>query len=105
MQRLQAFQYKLMPTGEQQRLMRRFAEQGLGVAESALRARREKAGLCRIVQAAHQVAQQHRYPVAGGGAHGEVFGEIRPASTIAQVSALASPEFWVEIEVSAIVSK
>lgn len=37
-------------------------------------------------------------------AHGEVFGEIRPASTLIEVSNLVSPELLVEIEVTAILS-
>lgn len=44
------------------------------------------------------------YAEGVGRAHREVFAEIRPASTMVQVSALASPEFWVEIEASAIVA-
>ena len=38
-----------------------------------------------------------------GRAHGEVFGAIRPASTLVQVSALVDPAMLVEIEVDAIV--
>lgn len=38
-----------------------------------------------------------------GRAHAEVFGEIRPASTMVEVKALVSPEMLVEIEVDAIV--
>lgn len=37
-----------------------------------------------------------------GRAHGEVFGEIRPASTMAVVAALLDPEWLVEIEADAI---
>ncbi|MCX7638225.1 MAG: RidA family protein [Cyclobacteriaceae bacterium] len=37
-----------------------------------------------------------------GRAHREFFGSIKPATTILEVSALISPEFLVEIEVSAI---
>lgn len=38
-----------------------------------------------------------------GQAHQEVFGEIRPCTTMVEVSALISPEYLVEIEASAIV--
>lgn len=37
-----------------------------------------------------------------GRAHGEVFGEIRPASTMAVVAALLDPEWLVEIEADAV---
>lgn len=40
---------------------------------------------------------------AVGRVHGEVFGEIRPALTVMQVSRFIDPEWLVEIEVDAIV--
>ena len=42
---------------------------------------------------------------AVGRAHGEVFGEIRPASTMVEVRRLISPDLLVEIEVDAIVDE
>lgn len=38
-----------------------------------------------------------------GRAHGEVFGSIRPAATMVEVSRLISPEMLIEIEAEAVV--
>lgn len=40
---------------------------------------------------------------AVGRAHGTVFGDIRPASTLVQVNALVDPAMLVEIEVDAVI--
>ena len=37
-------------------------------------------------------------------AHGEVFGDIRPASTLVEVSGLVMPEMLIEIEADAVIA-
>ena len=38
-----------------------------------------------------------------GRAHGEVFGNIRPCTTMVEVSRLISPEYLIEIEATAVI--
>ena len=40
--------------------------------------------------------------VAVAGVHGEVFGEVRPASTLVVVAALIEPTMLVEVEAEAV---
>ena len=40
-----------------------------------------------------------------GRAHGEVFGSIRPVSSMIEVSGFVSPEMLIEIEAEAIVAE
>ena len=40
---------------------------------------------------------------AYGRVHGEVFGEIRPATAMVEVNNLISPEMMIEIEVDAVI--
>jgi enamine deaminase RidA (YjgF/YER057c/UK114 family) len=42
---------------------------------------------------------------AVGAVHGELFGEIRPACTVVEVSRLIDPEWLVEIEVDAVLGE
>ena len=41
---------------------------------------------------------------AVGRAHGEIFGQIRPATALVEVSGLVSPEMLVEIEADAVIA-
>ena len=50
------------------------------------------------------MAPQNPNAIALGRAHGEVFGNIRPATAMVEVSKLIAPEILVEIEAEAIIA-
>jgi enamine deaminase RidA (YjgF/YER057c/UK114 family) len=60
------------------------------------------AAMAHVVRTRVYVTDISRWEEAGR-AHGEFFRDIRPASTMVEVSRLISPEMMVEIEVDAIV--
>lgn len=74
--------------------------QALKNVESALA--RAGASLSDVVRTRIFITDIDRWEEAGR-AHGEVFGGIRPAATMVEVSRLITPELLVEIEVDAVI--
>ncbi|QLH78708.1 RidA family protein [Halosimplex rubrum] len=61
------------------------------------------AGVADVVRTRLYVTDIDDYDAVGR-AHGEVFADVRPASTMVEVSRLVDEEFCVEVEATAVVS-
>jgi enamine deaminase RidA (YjgF/YER057c/UK114 family) len=72
--------------------------------EIALRALEELGGRVQDVVRTRQYVVRADLGDAVGSVHGEVFGDVRPASTMVVVAGLLDPRWLVEVEVDAVVS-
>jgi enamine deaminase RidA (YjgF/YER057c/UK114 family) len=75
--------------------------QALKTIEAALK--QAGAGLEQVVRTRIYLTDISQWELVGK-AHGEFFGEIRPATTMVEVSKLIAPELLVEIEVDAYIA-
>lgn len=72
--------------------------------EIALAALTEAGGRVEDVIRTRQYLVDRRYEDAAARAHGEVFGEARPASTMVVVAGLLDPRWLMEFELDAVVT-